>query len=272
MVLPAYNEAADLRSCLDAIMAQTVAPYEVIVVDNNSSDDTASIAAEYPGVRVLSEPRQGVVYARTCGFDAARGDIIGRIDADTLLKSNWIETVQRIFSDDAELAAVSGRVRYYDTAWKSAVNGFDHFFRKVLGGNKMFLQGVNMALRRDSWQLVREHVCLRGGLHEDFDLAIHLHDLGLRVGYDDRLLAGISLRRMNADFSSYLNYVRVQPRTFMDHGKYRVASVYIVAVLAVFAYVPCRLLYRGFDPERERFSLRRMLFLNSLARPDPTDI
>lgn len=277
LVLPAYNEAADLRSCLDAIMAQTVAPYEIIVVDNNSTDDTAAIAREYPGVRVLNESRQGVVFARSRGFDAARGDVIGRIDAETIIESNWVETVQRVFAADPALSATSGRMHYYDVALSTVVDACDGYFRRVLAvdlaaRDNAFLQGANMALRVSSWRRVKSHVCNRGGMHEDFDLAIHLQDSGMKVTYNDHLRAGISARRTDVGFLSYFNYVRVSPHTYALHGKKRNGRTYWVYFMALLAYLPCRILYRGLDPTTRRFSLRRMLFLNLPARPDPTDI
>src|SRR5688572_27451257 len=88
IVIPAYNEEGQLALCLEAIARQTVKPVEVIVVDNNSTDGTVEVAGRYPFVTVLHEWRQGVVHARDCGFDAAKGDIIGRIDAETVMPHN----------------------------------------------------------------------------------------------------------------------------------------------------------------------------------------
>ena len=120
LVIPAYNEERHLRQCLDAIAAQSVQPFEVILVDNNSSDKTVAVAREYPFVRLLSAPRQGVVFARNVGFNAARGDVIGRIDADTVIDTNWVATIQAIFIE-RDIDAVSGAVRGNDIAFVSTV-------------------------------------------------------------------------------------------------------------------------------------------------------
>ena len=65
VVIPAFNEELVLRRCLDSLaVQQTSYPYEVIVVDNNSSDATAAIAGSYPFVRVVHERRRGVAPAR----------------------------------------------------------------------------------------------------------------------------------------------------------------------------------------------------------------
>src|SRR5581483_7315847 len=95
IVIPVFNEEDHIAACLSAIAAQTAAPDEVIVVDNNSSDKTPQIAASYPFVRLIKARKQGVLFARNKGFDAAKSDIIGRIDADSLLPSRWVEIVKQ---------------------------------------------------------------------------------------------------------------------------------------------------------------------------------
>jgi glycosyltransferase involved in cell wall biosynthesis len=151
LVIPVYNEESYLALCLDAIAQQTVRPFEVIVVDNNSTDGTAAVARRYSFVTLLHEPRQGVAYARDCGFNASRGDIIGRTDGDTILARNWVERLQTVFADKA-VDAASGLVDYRDIGWRGAFNLIDEKFRHFLARRadslgEMFLYGVNMAIR-----------------------------------------------------------------------------------------------------------------------------
>src|SRR5487761_1699776 len=96
IVIPVYNEADNLSACLDAISNLEVMPYEVIVVDNNSTDNTVAIANLYDFVTVAHESRQGVVHARTKGFNLAKGDIIARIDADSVLPYDWTINVDDV--------------------------------------------------------------------------------------------------------------------------------------------------------------------------------
>ena len=74
IVIPAYNEERYLGCCLQVLRAPSypASRFEIIVVDNGSSDGTAEIARR-SGERVISEPRKGVAYARQTGFEAARG-------------------------------------------------------------------------------------------------------------------------------------------------------------------------------------------------------
>jgi len=271
IVIPVYNEAAHLGACLSAIAAQTAAPYEVIVVDNNSTDGTAAIAAAFGFVKLLREPKQGVVHARNRGFDAARGKIIGRIDADTLLPAGWTAQVQAIFDDEA-VSAVSGAPHYYDFALASVADAADFYIRARLArklGDTNFLWGANMAVRRSAWQKVRSLLCDQGQMHEDFDLGIHLQAFGLRVAYDETLLAGVSSRRLDTSFADYVRYTLASPRTYAMHGLRSRRHMYPVLVLCWLIYVPGRLIYRGYDPATGAFSWNQLLAANS-SRVDPT--
>ncbi|HVW23560.1 MAG TPA: glycosyltransferase family 2 protein [Candidatus Saccharimonadales bacterium] len=271
IVIPVYNEADQLAACLQAIAAQKVQPLEVIVVDNNSTDNSAAIAASFPFVKLLHEPRQGVVYARSRGFDAARGDIIGRIDADTRLNPDWVERLQKLFEDPA-LAAVSGAPHYFDFPFRRLADGMDAIFRQHLAnclGDMVFLWGANMALRRSAWQQVRSEVCFHNYQHEDFDLGIHLQRQGLRVNYDASLIAPTSSRRVDMRFPDFVRYTLMSPKTYKQHGLLRRLHMYPVLFVTWTFYVPARLLYRAYDPVTERFSLNQ-LFQATAQRIDPT--
>jgi glycosyltransferase involved in cell wall biosynthesis len=117
VIVPAYNEAAYLGQALDSLLHQDYdGTYEVIVVDNNSRDDTAAIAARY-GVRVVQEPEQGVCAARQRGVDCARGEIIISTDADTTQPRNWLRTIDARFAESAAVVAVAGPCRYKNPSW-----------------------------------------------------------------------------------------------------------------------------------------------------------
>lgn len=270
IVLPVYNEAHDLAECLQAIAIQTVRPYEVIVVDNNSTDETAVIARSFPFVRLLQEQHQGVVHARNAGFDAARGDIIGRIDADTRLSPSWVAQVTRMFAEQ-DIAAFSGSIYYYDTSARRLITWIDGYIRRWLAGKMpaaCFLLGGNMAIRRDAWQAVRTTVCNRGGLHEDLDLAAHLAEYRLPVVYEAAVRAGVSGRRADTGFRDFLRYLHLSPRTYASHGLRECRYMYPVVVFVALNYCLLRALYRSYDV-RSGFRLRNMFARRSAARINP---
>lgn len=260
IVIPVYNEAAHLRTCLLAIQAQSVAPYEVIVIDNNSTDQTRSIAGQFDFVNLVSEKRQGVVHARTTGFNVAQGDIIGRIDADTILSPEWITTVQRIMAND-QVAAVSGSVYYYDVIKPVLSGKFDIFFRQRLArqlADEVFLCGSNMAVRRSAWLGVRRSLCDRAGLHEDFDLAIHLEQRGQQVIFDEALRAGISLRRFGTGLINCWRYMQLSPRTYKVHGRRSQRHMYPIIAVVLLGYWFIWFNCRAYNIEKEHLSLRQL--------------
>ncbi len=273
IVIPVYNEADSLEACLRSIAAQTVRPHQVIVVDNNSNDGSAAIAAGFDFVTVLNERRQGVLHARTSGFDSARGDIIARIDADSLLPADWLASVQAVFADSS-LDAVSGAAQYYNVAAAPLFNAIDLFFRRRLERqlkDRVYLWGANMAMRREAWLRVKPHLCARGGMHEDYDIAIHLQELGGKVTFDDRMQARVSSRRIDVNYRDFMSYVMVSPGTYAQHGIRRRWHMYEVVLVCAVGYLPARLLHRGYNPATDRFSWSRVFTSQTaVQRVDPT--
>lgn len=223
IVIPARNEERHLGACLDAIARQTVAPYEVIVVDNNSTDETASITRRYPFVIVVDEEKEGIAHARDAGFDAASGDIIGRIDADIQLPPNWVEHVQNFYSKPKNAKkAWSGSGFFYNVRLPHLVSWAYGLF--AFGLNKLLLGhytlwGSNMALTVEQWRSVRSGTCKRTDIHEDLDLAIHLHDAGYQIVYDRSIKTRAELRRVQVDRDKLWGYLLWWPRTLKVHHK-----------------------------------------------------
>lgn len=222
IVIPTFNEATRIEACLQSVAKQIVQPLEVIVVDNNSTDNTVELAQRFPFVRVVHEPQQGRVYARDAGFDAAQGDIIGRIDADTILWPGWTSHVLRYFSTPAHLkTGLSGRGYFYNLRWPKFVGFMQHLIaftwdRVLLGDN--ILWGSNMALPKALWQEVRGEVCHRNDIHEDIDLALHLHRHGYHVAYRKSLLVGVEMRRVHSNLDDLWQNLQWWPQTFKVHG------------------------------------------------------
>ena len=125
VVIPAYNEEKYLPLILQSIKKQSLTPFEIIVADNNSTDRTAEIAKEY-GARVVHVKEQGNVYAMKGGLDAARGDIIAGVDADTVVSTNWIEVINSAFRDD-QVVGATGSIRIADKTAFTSLNNFFYF-------------------------------------------------------------------------------------------------------------------------------------------------
>lgn len=116
IVIPAYNEAYVLDKCLTSLAAQKhTKPFEVIVVDNASSDETPQIAHRY-NVRVISEKVIGVCAARQAGLSAASGEIIISTDADCEFPEGWLMHIENTFSRQDDVGLLVGTYRFMDTS------------------------------------------------------------------------------------------------------------------------------------------------------------
>ena len=119
-VVPAYNEEFYIADCLRSIL-RLRGPWvhEIIVVDNGSTDRTVEIAHSFPGVRVVHEPRKGVTRARQKGLESATGDLLAMIDADNQIVEGWLQSVQRHFGAERDLACLIGEYDFFDLKqWK----------------------------------------------------------------------------------------------------------------------------------------------------------
>lgn len=225
IVIPVFNEQDHIAGCLAAIAAQSIRPDEVIVVDNNSTDKTVQIAKQFSFVRLLSEDKQGVLFAKRLGFNDAKGQIIGRIDADTILPPRWVEKVKHFMADN-NFAALTGPVNYYDMPLPETNYHLDHWMRASIynwSPKSPFLFGSNMAIRRSVWQELNQDLCHDNYMHEDLDLAIHLYKAGKKILYSNKLLAGASGRRYNDSPKRFYRYISMYRQTYLRHGLHSLA-------------------------------------------------
>jgi glycosyltransferase involved in cell wall biosynthesis len=261
IIIPVFNEIDYLGRCLDSIASQTVQPDEVIVVDNNSTDGSASLARQYSFVTVITEMRQGVVYARNRGFDVARGEIIGRVDADSVLAPDWVATVRRVFRT-SDVGAISGSVGYHHAPFARLFSLIDGVFRHYLAwalGPEIALQGANMALRASVWRASRGLMCNRGGMHEDFDLSIHVREAGFTTVFVPSLHARVAFRQAGSKWHDFVRYALLSPGTYAQHNRIRCVVMYPVVVVALIAYPLLRLLYLSYDDQRDGLSFHMWL-------------
>lgn len=85
VIVPAYNYAQFLDTCLQSVLTQPLADLELVVVDDGSTDETAAVAARFPRIQYLYQPNQGLSAARNTGMRASSGEYLLFLDADDLL-------------------------------------------------------------------------------------------------------------------------------------------------------------------------------------------
>ncbi len=242
-----------MRRCLTAAINQSSPADEIIVVDNNSTDRTCAIVAqlqqENPAsclVLMHQDQVQGLIPTRNYGLDRATSDILGRIDADSLLEPDWVEQVRKAFSDPAVCAA-TGPVVYYDMPLRRfGLRADDKMRQWLLGLAKHrynFLYGSNMALRRAAWEQIRTETCRdpQDQMHEDIDLSLHLAEHSLAIAYVPNMVSGTSARRLENSPKAYRYYVARFGRTYAAHNVRNIA-LKAPMVLLLCVYFPAKAL------------------------------
>jgi GT2 family glycosyltransferase len=114
-IVPAYNSVRYLPEAIDSVLAQTYRDFEIIVVDDGSTDGTQGVLARYGDrIRVVRQSNQGSAAARNAGILAARGEFIAFLDADDLWLPQKLERQMRLFGERPEIGWVYSDYREFD--------------------------------------------------------------------------------------------------------------------------------------------------------------
>ncbi len=129
VIVPVHNAAASLGNCLDALFSQNLpaASFEVIVVDNRSTDNSVAIARRYHKVKVLAESQRSAYKARNRGVRAAAGKLIGFTDADCIPDKNWLSRLQDGLADPAVKIVMGRDIPSGPTTAVRLLGSYDHF-------------------------------------------------------------------------------------------------------------------------------------------------
>ncbi len=188
IVIPALNEEKRIGACLDALVKQkTKEPFEVIVVDNGSTDKTSKIARSYSGklnITVLREERRGRGRARRTGFLKARGKYFLSTDADAIVPPNWIDAFLEYFRKHPKAVGATGLPQIVDC--EPQVNKtFNTIIPYIISGNFLMyghpgMSGFSCAVRADIYKKVGGFDA-KTDAYEDLDLSKRVGKLG-RIG------------------------------------------------------------------------------------------
>jgi GT2 family glycosyltransferase len=181
VVVCAYNAADTIDDCLTALERVKYPRFEIIVVDDGSTDETASRARRYPRARLIQTANSGLGTARNVGLHAASGEIVAYVDADVRVDPLWLIHLVQPFVTSTAVAAGGPNVAPSDDGW------FSQCVARAPGApsHVMFddrraehIPGCNFAARRDALLAIRgfDPIFLRAG--DDVDVCWRLQDRG----------------------------------------------------------------------------------------------
>jgi len=158
IIVPVYNAAAYLRDCIAALQAQDYPrdDFEILLVDNNSTDGSAAILRASEGIRALTETRQGSYAARNCGLRAARGDSIAFTDSDCAPDRGWLRAIEKEFERPATQIVLGCRRPAREDGFLRLVadyeNTKDHYMCSSEDPEMYYGYTNNMAVRRTTME------------------------------------------------------------------------------------------------------------------------
>ena len=184
VIIPVRNGEKTLRRCLNSVLHQTYDDYEVIVVDNNSTDRTKDIIASFQNrsgkISYVFESRPGRGAARNAGIRKAKGAIIAMTDSDCVVPFNWLEQLTEPIIHENEDVVVGFENDLVKNFWTRNIQKANwRFLKRCTRGNYVKnLDTKNFAIKSH----IMKRLMFDPGLMnlEDFDLALRMDDLKIR--------------------------------------------------------------------------------------------
>jgi len=257
VVIPALNEEKYLPDCLKSLRNQEyTGPYEIIIADNGSTDNTIRIAQDFQARVVPCPEKKNVFYARQIGADAAQGDIIAQADADTLYPRNWLSRIADRFEKHPEMVAVTGRYVYTEPPWWAVVEyvirTLTNMWTVPILGRPWVVSGATFAFRREIFVKL-------GGYHDivyapdQWGIASRLNRAG-KVAFDSKLRVITSPRSVKKpifrifkegliNWGRWVKYLLKKPLSSIGQfiikvfHKNKMAAVLVSAILALIIFV-----------------------------------
>ncbi|MFI5298945.1 MAG: glycosyltransferase family 2 protein [Polyangiales bacterium] len=190
VVVPAYNATATLESCLSAIRGSRFEDFELVVVDDGSTDGTGDVARRFTSNVVTHPQNKGLPRTRLTGIGAARGAILVFVDSDVVIGVDAIERIHALMERDAEVAAVTGLLSCttpiggYLAAYKNIY--MNHTFRR-LPERVSFLYGSIFAVRAAVLRSIPPEFFTSTFFAEDTSLGQELFRQGRFMAFDRQL-------------------------------------------------------------------------------------
>ncbi len=185
VVVCSYNGGRTLDQCIRSLLALEYPNYEVIVVDDGSTDDTQAILSRFPAIRAIRQENQGLSVARNVGVTAATGEIVAYTDSDCFVDRDWLTQLVNQFQRSTSVA-VGGPNLAPDDGWLAgcvAAAPGQPMHVLVSDQEAEHIPGCNMAFRRDALLAIKAFDPLFRKAGDDVDVCWRLQQAGFWIAF-----------------------------------------------------------------------------------------
>ncbi|MBU0763193.1 MAG: glycosyltransferase family 2 protein [Candidatus Altiarchaeota archaeon] len=186
IIIPVHNAQATLKKCLDSIFNLDKGDFEVIVVDDKSTDKSKTIAEEYPCKIITLEKNAGAASARNTGKDNSAGEVIVFIDADVILKKDALQVIDEDFKKYKDIVAITGLLSDecpYDGFFSQYKNLYMNFIFRKCQKYIEFLYGSIIAIKREDYLKFDKNIKCT----DDTELGQRYKELGKKILLEQKL-------------------------------------------------------------------------------------
>ena len=241
IVIPAHNEEAFIKDCLVSLSEQSLVPKKIIVVDDNSSDQTSKIVEglinQYPFIEMVQHrssekhlPGEKIITAFYKGFEQLDGDydVVCKFDGDLIFPKNYLETIAKHYRNDPKLGLVAGHC-YIEKNGKWILENLtsnDHIRGPLKAYRKECFKAIGGLKKSMGWDTIDELVALHNGWGFRTDDSLHVKHLkptGSTYNKSAKYFQGIALYKMRNGFvlaflsALKLAFKKKKIRLFMDY-------------------------------------------------------
>ena len=180
IIIPVRNGDKTLARCLSAVLSQNCKSYEVILVDNNSTDETKAIIEEFVKkdnrLKYFFEARIGRGLARNSGISQSRGDIIAMLDADCVAPKDWLTNLIQPIIEGNETVVMGSERDFVNNYWTKNVQKSNQVFiqKNTFGKYIRTLDTKSFAIKAEVMKKFMFDENLKN--FEDFDLYLRLSE------------------------------------------------------------------------------------------------
>lgn len=176
VIIPSYNRAHTLARALDSVLAQSVLPDEIIVIDDGSTDATSALLQRYPQVKVIQQPNQGVSAARNAGIQAARSEWIALLDSDDAWLPNKLALQLQALTEQRE-----SRLCHSEEIWIRHGVRVNAMHKHAKSGGWIFARCLPLCVISPSASVLHRSLFADYGLFDPALPACEDYDLWLRI-------------------------------------------------------------------------------------------